>query len=72
VLLRQRQGRLIDRSGDLSLLSDDRLGQPPVAPNGAVPAEPLHDDRLQHPDNPAQKLRHPRNVRIQPRSRDFH
>jgi error-prone DNA polymerase len=34
--------------------------------------EPLHDDRRQHPDNPAQKIRHPRNVRILPRSRDFH
>jgi error-prone DNA polymerase len=35
-------------------------------------AEPLNDDRREHPDNPAQKIRHPRNVRILPRSRDFH
>jgi error-prone DNA polymerase len=63
--------RLIDRTSDLSLLSDDRLGQEPAASNGAAPAE-LHDDRRQHPDNPAQKLRHPRNVRILPPSRDFH
>ncbi len=39
-----------------------------------VPAlvEPLNDDRREHPDNPAQKIRHPRNVRILPPSRDFH
>jgi error-prone DNA polymerase len=64
--------RLIDRSSDLSLLSDDRLGQQSAAPNGALPTEPPHDDRRQHPDNPAQQRRHPRNVRILPRSRDFH
>jgi error-prone DNA polymerase len=34
--------------------------------------ESLHDNRRQHPENPAQKIRHPRNVRILPRSRDFH
>jgi error-prone DNA polymerase len=34
--------------------------------------EPLQDDRRDHPDNPAQKIRHPRNVRILPPSRDFH
>ena len=33
---------------------------------------PLNDDRRDHPDNPAQKIRHPRNVRILPASRDFH
>jgi len=64
--------RLIDRTSDLSLLSDDRLGQPPAVSNAPPPAEPLHDDRRQHPDNPAQKVRHPRNVRILPPSRDFH
>jgi error-prone DNA polymerase len=41
-------------------------------PVGPALIEPLHDDRRQHPDNPAQKIRHPRNVRILPRSRDFH
>jgi error-prone DNA polymerase len=61
--------RLIDRSSDLALLSDDRLGQLLAVP---APAEPLHDDRRQHPDNPAQPIRHPRNVRILPPSRDFH
>jgi error-prone DNA polymerase len=64
--------RLIDRSGDLALLSDDRLGSHPVVPQGPMPAEPLNDDRRQHPDHPAQKVGHPRNVRILPRSRDFH
>jgi error-prone DNA polymerase len=61
--------RLIDRSSDLALLSDDRLG-PLLAVQ--APAEPLHDDRRQHPDNPAQRIRHPRDVRILPPSRDFH
>jgi error-prone DNA polymerase len=76
--------RLIDRSHDLLLLSDDRLGRKPAMPNGAVLVEPLHDplhkppqeslqdDRRPPPDKPAQKARHPRNVRILPRSRDFH
>jgi error-prone DNA polymerase len=63
--------RLIDRSSDLALLSDDRLG-PQAVPHGPMPAEPLHDDIRQHPDNPAQRTRHPRDVRILPASRDFH
>lgn len=61
--------RLIDRSSDLTWLSDDRLGQLLAGP---APVEPLHDDIRQHPDNPAQRIRHPRDVRILPRSRDFH
>jgi error-prone DNA polymerase len=72
--------RLFDRSRDLLLLSDDRLTRKPAVPAGAALIEPLHlplqeplhDDRRQHPDNPAQKIRHPRNVRVLPRSRDFH
>jgi error-prone DNA polymerase len=72
--------RLVDRSGDLLLLSDDRLGRKPAVPNGTALVEPLHempqeslqDDRRPHPADPAQKARHPRNVRILPRSRDFH
>ena len=72
--------RLFDRSRDLLLLSDDRLTRKPAMPTGPALIEPLHeplqeplhDDRRQHPDNPAQKMRHPRNVRILPRSRDFH
>jgi error-prone DNA polymerase len=38
----------------------------------ALHTEPLHDDRRQHPENLGQKIRHPRNVRILPASRDFH
>ena len=64
--------RLFDRSRDLVHLSDDSLGRKPALPPGPALIEPLHDDPRQHPDNPAQKIRHPRNVRILPRSRDFH
>jgi error-prone DNA polymerase len=58
--------RLFDRSHDLVGLANDALRRKPAL------IEPLHDDRRQHPDNPAQKIRHPRNVRILPPSRDFH
>jgi error-prone DNA polymerase len=64
--------RLFDRSADLVNLANDALGRRHVLPYGAAPAEPLNDDRREHPDNPAQKIRHPRNVRILPPSRDFH
>jgi error-prone DNA polymerase len=64
--------RLFDRSHDLTNLANDALGRRHVVPYGAAPIEPLNDDRREHPDNPAQKIRHPRNVRILPRSRDFH
>jgi error-prone DNA polymerase len=64
--------RLFDRSHDLVNLANDALGRRHVVPYGATPIEPLNDDRREHPDNPAQKIRHPRNVRILPRSRDFH
>src|SRR6202035_2803351 len=67
--------RLFDRSVDLVGLANDELTRKPAAPAGPALVEPLHelhDDRRQHPDNPAQKIRHPRNVRILPRSRDFH
>ena len=63
--------RLVDRSADLALLADDRLGSSAI-PQGPMPAEPLNDDRRDHPDNPSQRVSHPRNVRILPRSRDFH
>jgi error-prone DNA polymerase len=53
-------------------LANDALGRKHAVPAGPALIEPLHDDRRQHPDNPAQKIRHPRNVRILPRSRDFH
>jgi error-prone DNA polymerase len=64
--------RLFDRSRDLAHLSDDSLSRKPALSAGPALIEPLHDDPRQHPDNPAQKIRHPRNVRILPRSRDFH
>jgi error-prone DNA polymerase len=64
--------KLTDRSADLMHLSNDALGRSPVVPSGLLVEEPLNDDRREHPDNPAQRIRHPRNVRILPRSRDFH
>jgi len=64
--------RLFDRSQDLINLSNDGMGGRSILPSAASPIEPLSDDRREHLDNPAQKIRHPRNVRILPRSRDFH
>jgi error-prone DNA polymerase len=64
--------RLFDRSHHLINLSNDGMGGRPILPSAAAPIEPLNDDRREHPDSPAQKIRHPRNVRILPRSRDFH
>jgi error-prone DNA polymerase len=63
--------RLFDRSSDLVQLADDALGRHAV-PAGPALVEPLNDDRREHRDHPAQKIRHPRNVRILPPSRDFH
>jgi error-prone DNA polymerase len=64
--------RLFDRSHDLVGLANDSFGRKRLVPVGPTLIEPLNDDRRDHPDNPAQKIRHPRNVRILPRSRDFH
>jgi error-prone DNA polymerase len=64
--------RLIDRSYDLVGLANDALVRKRTLPTGAVLVEPLNDDRHAQPDIPAQKHRHPRNVRILPPSRDFH
>ncbi len=64
--------RLFDRSGDLLDLANDAATRKHAVPAGAALIEPLNDDRREHPDNPAQKIRHPRNVRILPPSRDFH
>jgi error-prone DNA polymerase len=63
--------RLFDRSHDLINLASDSFRRKHAAAVGPALIEPLHD-RRQHPDNPAQKIRHPRNLRILPRSRDFH
>ena len=64
--------RLFDRSRDLVALANDALSRKPAVPAGPALIEPLHDDPRQHPDHPPQKIRHPRNVRILPPSRDFH
>jgi error-prone DNA polymerase len=64
--------RMVDRSRDLIGLSDDTPHRKDAVPAGAALIEPLNDDRRDHLENPAQKIRHPRNVRILPPSRDFH
>ncbi len=64
--------RLFDRSRDLVGLANDALGRKHAVPAGPALVEPLNDDPREHADNPAQKIRHPRNVRILPPSRDFH
>jgi error-prone DNA polymerase len=64
--------RLFDRSRDLATLANDSTGRKYPVPAGPALIEPLHDDSRDHPDHPAQKIRHPRNVRILPPSRDFH
>ena len=64
--------RLVDRTHDLVGLANDAFRRKRVLPTGPALIEPLNDDRRDHPDHPAQKIRHPRNVRILPRSRDFH
>jgi error-prone DNA polymerase len=62
--------RLIDRSFEMGRLSEG------LSPASTLPGldrdEPLNDDRRDHPGTPAQQIRHPRDVRILPRSRDFH
>jgi error-prone DNA polymerase len=60
--------RLFDRSSDLVNLDNDALRRRSIVPYGT----PLNDDRRDHADSPAQQIRHPRNVRILPPSRDFH
>jgi len=64
--------KLFDRSRDLVGLADDALGWKSAVPAGPALIEPLNDDPRDHVDHPAQKIRHPRNVRILPPSRDFH
>jgi error-prone DNA polymerase len=74
--------RMFDRSGDLIGLADDAFIRRHAVPAGPALIEPLagevagdgflNDDRRSIPDAPAQKIRHPRNVRILPPSRDFH
>ncbi|WP_426535396.1 error-prone DNA polymerase [Bradyrhizobium sp. McL0615] len=64
--------RMFDRSHDLIGLANDAPSRKYPVPAGPALVEPLNDDRREHPDNPAQKIRHPRDVRILPPSRDFH
>ncbi|QIP04871.1 error-prone DNA polymerase [Bradyrhizobium symbiodeficiens] len=64
--------RLIDRSHDLVGLANDALSRKHPLPAGATVVEPLNEDPRALTDMPAQKIRHPRNVRILPPSRDFH
>jgi error-prone DNA polymerase len=64
--------RLFDRSADLMALANDALGRKIGVPSGPVPPDSLNNDRDGLPEHPPQKHRHPRNVRILPRSRDFH
>lgn len=64
--------RMIDRSHDLVGLANDALSRKHPAPAGATVVEPLNEDPRALADMPAQKIRHPRNLRILPPSRDFH
>lgn len=64
--------RMIDRSHDLVGLANDALSRKHPVPAGVTVVEPLNDDPRALADMPAQKIRHPRNVRILPPSRDFH
>jgi error-prone DNA polymerase len=64
--------RLVDRTFEMNQLSEGLSPQPSLLPDASNRYEPLNDDRREHPDAPAQQIRHPRDVRILPRSRDFH
>ena len=64
--------KLIDRSCDLLGLANDTPRSKQLLPVGSALSEPLNDDRRDLLNNPAQKIGHPRNVRILPPSRDFH
>ena len=64
--------RMFDRSHDLIGLANDAPSRKHPVPAGPALIEPLNDDRRDHLDTPAQKIRHPRDVRILPPSRDFH
>ncbi|MCC8962196.1 error-prone DNA polymerase [Bradyrhizobium sp. Pear76] len=64
--------RMTDRSHDLIGLANESPGSKHPVPAGPALIEPLNDISRDHGDNPPQKIRHPRNVRILPPSRDFH
>lgn len=64
--------RLADRSNDLGHLANEALFKKRALHSGATIVEPLNAERESDPAMPAHKMRHPRNVRILPPSRDFH
>ena len=64
--------RLTDRTDEMSRLSDGSLSEKPVLPSGAALIEALPGERGVPAHTQPSKARHPRNVRILPRSRDFH
>src|ERR1700712_3453816 len=64
--------RLTDRTCELQRLSNDLIPHKSVLPPKTASIEPLDGDVENYPDARAPKARHPRNVRILPRSRDFH
>lgn len=61
--------RLIDRTSDLTRLSDGSLE---ASPAGAKEPVTIDDARRHQDRRQMARPRHPRNVRILPRSRDFH
>jgi error-prone DNA polymerase len=66
--------RLIDRTYEMSRLSDGSLEPFAALPAGAALIEPIDGEEM-HPRydrNKTPRAHHPRNVRILPRSRDFH
>jgi len=63
--------RMTDRSHDLIGLTNDALRKEQV-PIGPALIEELNGDRRDHGENSPQRIRHPRNVRVLPPSRDFH
>ncbi|MGY4477998.1 error-prone DNA polymerase [Bradyrhizobium sp. USDA 3364] len=64
--------RMTDRSHDLIGLANESLSRKHPVPAGPALIEPLNDISRDHGDNSPQRIRHPRNVRILPPSRDFH
>jgi error-prone DNA polymerase len=60
-----------DRTRDLDLLSEARLPRPYLPGDGASSAAPNRGEPRDLP-HPTARHRHPRNVRVIPRSRDFH
>jgi error-prone DNA polymerase len=63
--------RLFDRSHALRNLANDALERQHPVPAAANIIESLDDESLACDGNPVHKIRHPRDVRILPRSRDF-